>query len=291
MRLRRTIACASCVSPTVNNSYLMDLFPQGVGYVPSCQLLQQLQLRQRDDFQSLFAMQTPTEDLYEKDLGAVAAVKKQFNQSHVLKNDKATKSAIIPNNQNLIQANNLFFFCHGSFNSNSPLDSCLQLADEILTVADIITHIKLEKCRLVTLAACETAMTDFTNNSDQYIGLPNGFLLAGSTNVVSSLWTVSATATALLMVRFYQELKHELKHENNLVLALQTAQKWLRDTNIRGFKQWLETSSLTLAYQSEISRYFDFDIFDIIKKDHGENYQPFSSPVYWSAFCCIGKGV
>jgi SNF2 family DNA or RNA helicase len=50
------------------NSYLMDLFPQGVGYAPSCQLLQQVQLRQCNDFQSLFAMQTPTEDLYEKDL-------------------------------------------------------------------------------------------------------------------------------------------------------------------------------------------------------------------------------
>jgi CHAT domain-containing protein len=52
----------------VNNSYLMDLFPQGVGYAPSCQILQQLQLRQRDDFQSLFAIQNPTEDLDYADL-------------------------------------------------------------------------------------------------------------------------------------------------------------------------------------------------------------------------------
>jgi CHAT domain-containing protein len=112
-------------------------------------------------------------------------------------------------------------------------------------------------------------------------------LLAGSTNVVSSLWNVSRRATALLMVRFYQELKYqELKHENNLVLALQTAQRWLRDTNIRDFKQWLETSSLTFAYQSAISEYFD-----IIEQNRGENDQPFSSPVDWSAFCCIGKGV
>ena len=271
----------------VNNSYLMDLFPQGVGCVPSCQLLQQLQQRKRDDFQSLFAMQTPTKDLYEEDLGAVAAIKKQFNQSYVLKNENAKKSAIIPHNENLIQANNLFFFCHGSFNSNSPLDSGLQLADEVLTLAGIITHLKLENCRLVTLAACESGMIDGYNISDEYIGLPNGFLLAGSTNVVSSLWTVSTRSTALLMVRFYQELKYqELRHENNLVLALQTAQRWLRDTNIRDFKQWLQTSSLTFAYQSAISKYID-----IIEQNRGENYQPFSSPVDWSAFCCIGKGV
>ncbi|BAY05050.1 TPR repeat-containing protein [Anabaena cylindrica PCC 7122] len=266
----------------VKNSYLMDLFPQGVGYVPSCQLLQQLQLRQYNDFQSLFAMQTPTEDLYEKDLGAVAAIKRQFNQSYVLKKDKAKESAIIPVTENLIQANNLFFFCHGGFNANSPLESGLQLADEVLTLADIIAHIKLENCRLVTLAACETGMIDGDNISDEYIGLPSGFLLAGSTNVVSSLWTVSATATALLMVKFYEELKHQ----NNIVLALQTAQKWLRDTSITDFKQWLQKSSLTFAYQSEISKYFD-----IIEQKNGENYQPFSLPVYWSAFCCIGKGV
>ncbi|MBE9258762.1 tetratricopeptide repeat protein [Dolichospermum sp. LEGE 00246] len=266
----------------VRNSYLMDLFPQGVGYAPSYQLLQQTQLRQRDDFQSLFAIQTPTEDLYEKDLGAVAAIKKQFAKTYVLKKEQAQKSAIIPNNENLTKANNLFFFCHGSFNSDSPLDSGLQLADEVLTLADIITHIKLENCRLVTLAACETGITDFTSTSDEYIGLPSGFLLAGSTNVVSSLWSVNATATALLMVKFYKELKHQ----KNIVLALQNSQRWLRETNITGFKQWVKESSLSFASQNQIIKYFD-----ITEQKNSENYQPFSLPVYWSAFCCIGKGV
>jgi CHAT domain-containing protein len=275
------------------NSYLMDLFPQGVGYAPSCQLLQQTQLRQRDDFQSLFAIQTPTEDLYEKDLGAVAAIKKQFAKTYVLKKEQAQKSAIIPNNENLTQANNLFFFCHGSFNSDSPLDSGLQLADEVLTLADIITHIKLENCRLVTLAACETGMTetgmtetgitDFTKNpSDEYIGLPSGFLLAGSTNVVSSLWEVHDQATALLMVKFYEELQHE----NNLVLALRNAQIWLRDTNILGFKQWLPDSSLDTDLKEDLDEYFSKE-----EQEQGSNVQIFASPFYWSAFCAIGKGV
>jgi CHAT domain-containing protein len=271
----------------------MDLFPQGVGYAPSCQLLQQTQLRQRDDFQSLFAIQTPTEDLYEKDLGAVAAIKKQFAKTYVLKKEQAQKSAIIPNNENLTKANNLFFFCHGSFNSYSPLDSGLQLADEVLTLADIITHIKLENCRLVTLAACETGMTetgmtetgitDFTKNpSDEYIGLPSGFLLAGSTNVVSSLWEVHDQATALLMVKFYEELQHE----NNLVLALRNAQIWLRDTNILGFKQWLPDSSLDADWKEDLKEYFSKE-----EQEQGSNVQIFASPFYWSAFCAIGKGV
>ncbi|MEH1904832.1 MAG: hypothetical protein V7L04_26390, partial [Nostoc sp.] len=72
----------------VKKSYLIDLFTNGVGYAPSCQLLQQVQLRQRPNFQSLFAIQNPTEDLYqgyEKDLGAVAAIKKQFTDANIFK--------------------------------------------------------------------------------------------------------------------------------------------------------------------------------------------------------------
>jgi CHAT domain-containing protein len=47
---------------------LLDLFRGGVSYAPSCQLLQQLQQRKRPDFQSLFAIQNPTEDLDFTDL-------------------------------------------------------------------------------------------------------------------------------------------------------------------------------------------------------------------------------
>ncbi|MEA5581318.1 CHAT domain-containing tetratricopeptide repeat protein [Nodularia harveyana UHCC-0300] len=266
----------------VRDSYLMDLFTEGVSYAPSCQLLQQAQLRQLDNFQSLFAIQTPTEDLYERDLGAVAAIKKQFNESNILKKDKAKKSAITSNNEKLLIANNLFFFCHGYFNPDSPLDSGLQLADEILSLADIITNLKLNNCRLVTLAACETGMIDPKNTSDEYIGLPNGFLLAGSTNVVSSLWTVSATATALLMVKFYEELQHQ----NNIVLALQTAQVWLRDTTIKEFRKWLRESNLDEDWQDELDDYFSRE-----ERNQGGNVKIFVSPFYWSAFCAIGKGV
>ncbi|MDK2410893.1 CHAT domain-containing protein [Aphanizomenon sp. PH219] len=141
---------------------------------------------------------------------------------------------------------------------------------------------KLENCRLVTLSACETGITDFTSTSDEYIGLPSGFLLAGSTNVVSSLWKVHDQATALLMVKFYEELQHE----NNLVLALRNAQIWLRDTNILGFKQWLPDSSLDADWKEDLKEYFSKE-----EQEQGSNVQIFASPFYWSAFCAIGKGV
>ncbi|GAX35508.1 TPR repeat-containing protein [Nodularia sp. NIES-3585] len=244
-------------------------------------------MRQNLDFKSLFAIQTPTEDLYERDWGAVAAIKKQFANAYILKKAKAQKSAIIRFDENpenvtvneeLLKANCVFFFCHGYFNLSSPLDSGLQLADGNLTLADIITHFKLENCRLVTLSACETGVTDFTSTSDEYIGLPSGFLLAGSTNVVSSLWTVSATATALLMIKFYEELQQQ----SNIVLALNTAQRWLRNTTVQDFQNWVSQSSLSLGWQAQLNQYFE----------HHENAltKPFESPFYWAAFCTIGKG-
>ncbi|NEU74439.1 CHAT domain-containing protein [Hassallia byssoidea VB512170] len=274
----------------VKESYLIDLFSNGVGYAPSCQLLQKVQLRQRPNFESLFAIQNPTEDLYEKDLGAVAAIKKQFTEREILKQDQANKSAILLGiNENihnvtlhekLLKANCAFFFCHGYFNFASPQDSGLQLADGNLTLADIITHFKLENCRLVTLSACETGVTDSTSTSDEYIGLPSGFLLAGSTNVVSSLWTVSATATALLMMKFYEELQQQ----SNIVLALNTAQRWLRDTTVKGFQNWLINSSLSWGCKIYLNKYFAANHENALTK-------PFESPFYWAAFCNIGKGV
>ncbi|NES99415.1 MAG: CHAT domain-containing protein [Sphaerospermopsis sp. SIO1G1] len=265
----------------VHNSYLMDLFPQGVGYVPSLQILQQIQQRQRDNFQSLFAIQTPTEDLYGTDLGAVAAIKQQFEKSDILKKYQAKESVIIQNIEYLKTVNNLFFFCHSYFNSDVPLDSGLQLADDILSVADIITHFKLESCRLVTLSACETGITK-VNDSDEYVGLPNGFLLAGTTNVVGSLWSVSAMATALLMVKFYEELQNQ----SNIVLALQNAQRWLRDSTIADFRTWLNQSNLDEDWQDELDDYFAQE-----SQQQGSEYKLFSSPFYWSAFCAIGKGI
>lgn len=272
--------------------YLLDIFSNGVSYAPSCQLLQQLQMRQRSGFDNLFAIQTPTPDLYEEyehDLGVVGAIGKQFAHAHILRKAKATKSALLPanearqistQNEQLSTTHCLFFFCHGKFYPNSPLDSELQLADDRLTIAEIIAHFHLDNCRLVTLSACETGMSDPTS-SDEYISFPYGFLLAGSTNVVSSLWTVDATATALLMAKFYEELQQQ----DNIALALRAAQFWLRDTTVEGFQAWIACSQLSSGWQTTLK-----EVFDKWEQEMSSTTQLFNSPDYWSAFCAVGKG-
>ena len=149
-------------------------------------------------------------------------------------------------------------------------------------MADIINHFKLENCRLVTLAACETGVINFSNESDEYIGLPYGFLLAGSTNVVSSLWTVNIRATALLMVKFYEELQQqeELKQQSNMTMALNTAQMWLRDRTAEEFRKWLKNSSLNSVWKIQLDRDF---------AEYSPTEKPFASPFYWSAFFITGN--
>jgi hypothetical protein len=52
--------------------------------------------------------------------------------------------------------------------------------EKCLTLQDIFASLELPQCRLVTLSACETGLTGAPQKIDEYIGLPSGFLYAGS---------------------------------------------------------------------------------------------------------------
>ena len=272
---------------------ILDLFPGGVSYAPSCQLLQQVQQRQRPDFQNLFAIQNPTEDLDFTDL-EVEAILSYFPSHQVLPKKQATKAALSQAATQLKQANYLHFSCHGSFNFNSPQNSCLLLAESV----DENKNLDLNKCltlgnlfertfdfsqtRLVVLSACETGLVDLKNTSDEYISLPSGFLYAGSSSVVSSLWTVSDLSTAFLMIKFIQNLKATMVDNGDFSVAveLQKAQLWLRNATTAELQTW--TNDLKLSPEQVKQNYETLDWFDADEK-------PFQNPVYWAAFCAIGQ--
>ncbi len=115
----------------------------------------------------------------------------------------------------------LHFATHGQFNSADPLKSALLLAPDagssgVLTV-DKLYSLDLE-ADLVTLSACETGLSKIANGDD-LVGLTRGFLYAGASSIVASLWKVDDLATSQLMARFYTELDKTNKRE-----ALRTAQ-------------------------------------------------------------------
>ncbi len=286
-------------SPLQESVILMDLFSGGVSYAPSCQLLQTAKNRQRPDFSQLFAIQNPTKDLAYTDL-EVNSIRTYFNPSlsHILVGENAKKTTFNSEQQTTLKTANCHHFsCHGYFNFENPILSALLFADcylepapsrldpsrhlplqtgktldlsECLTLGDVFT-LDLRCCRLVTLSACETGLIDFQSNSDEYIGLPSGFLVAGSTNVVSSLWSVSDISTAILMIKFYQLLREG----EEVAIALNHAQNWLRNVTKSDLLAWIDPGNKMQLRQS--------------LQNMNNNEKPFASPYYWAAFCAIGK--
>ena len=61
---------------------------------------------------------------------------------------------------------------------------------------------------LVVLSACETGLGKEIAG-EGLVGLTRGFMYAGATRVVASLWSVGDNATAELMKRFYRGMLRE----------------------------------------------------------------------------------
>ncbi|XZN93094.1 MAG: CHAT domain-containing protein [Microcoleus sp.] len=146
---------------------------------------------------------------------------------------------------------------------------------QCLTLKEIFASLDLPLCRLVSLSACETGLVKRLI-TDEYIGLASGFLYAGASNVVSSLWRVSDFSTAFLMIRFYQNLKNP---DLSVGQALQGAQFWLRTITRKDFLAWL-TNEVKMAEDG-------VDDINILLQRNFPS-QPFADPRYWAAFCAIG---
>ncbi|MEH1997500.1 MAG: CHAT domain-containing tetratricopeptide repeat protein [Nostoc sp.] len=286
----------------VKELYLLDLFPNGVGYAPSCQLLQQVQLRQRPDFQSFFAIQNPTEDLFYADV-EIESIQHYFpiEQTTILRGKDANRNALDTRIGDIAEVNCLHFSCHGFFNLNTPGNSGLLLNGAIvngklelnkcLTLGDLFNKdFNLNQCRLVVLSACETGMIDSRNTSDEYIGLPSGFLYAGSSSVVSSLWTVDDVSTAFLFIQLYENLQNypELK-QGDIAVALNKALTWLRKLTSKEGEELLQQIQpyIDVMFQGQDDILKELFI-DGAKTKLKSNARPFANPFYWAAFTAIG---
>ncbi|MDJ0534392.1 MAG: CHAT domain-containing protein [Xenococcaceae cyanobacterium MO_207.B15] len=299
--------------PLTDGKCLLDHFEQ-VKYAPSCQLLQLIKNRPPQGFTNLFGIQNPTQDLRYTDI-EVETISQIFKpHDDLLIKEEATKTAL--KEKPLEKQHYSHFSCHGYFNFNKPLDSALILAgakveqngnrtlpnqlneeslpekfirssegetidlEKCLTLGDVF-ELDLRQCRLVTLSACETAITDIKSTSDEYISLPSGFLFAGACNVVATQWTVNDLSTAILMIKFYQLHKID---GLPVAKAMNEAQKWLRDGTQEVFWSWTEQLKnhlkLKQDFIKQIQRYL---------RKFGPEEQPFNELFYWAAFCAIGK--
>lgn len=127
----------------------------------------------------------------------------------------------------------LHFATHGFLNQQNPDLSglVLSLYDEkrqpqngFLRVIDLYS-LRLN-ADLVVLSACQTGLGKDVDG-EGIVGLTRGFMYAGASGIVSSLWRVEDRATAELMKHFYYAM---LKENKSPSAALQYAQNKLRQT-------------------------------------------------------------
>lgn len=94
---------------------------------------------------------------------------------------------------------------HAYFMPHQPLDSGMPLAGgPWLRASDLYLNYDLMRGATVVLSGCQTGAGRLEGG--EVLGLQSAFLYAGARNIVSSLWKVDDTATAILMSDYYDGL-------------------------------------------------------------------------------------
>jgi len=132
----------------------------------------------------------------------------------------------------LAQFSILHFATHGFFDPKKPEHSGFVLStvdlkghrqDGFITMPDVYRlHAPVD---LVVLSACRTGLGEDVKG-EGLIGLTRGFMYAGASSVVASLWNVDDEATAELMKHFYANM---LQKGMRPAEALRLAQNKLRE--------------------------------------------------------------
>jgi tetratricopeptide (TPR) repeat protein len=83
-------------------------------------------------------------------------------------------------------------------------------SDDGILTGEALASLDLRQLQLAVLSACDSGLGEEGGGEGVY-GLQRAFHLAGTQNVVASLWKVSDEATAALMALFYHQLWQEKK--------------------------------------------------------------------------------
>ena len=122
------------------------------------------------------------------------------------KQKKPDNFEIVPKNENVFQTQNnplnrsglLFTGANYTWRGGQLYEG---IEDGILT-ANEVSHLNLDKTRLVVLSACETGLGDI-KGSEGVFGLQRAFKMAGVDYLIMSLWKVPDKETAEFMQKFY----------------------------------------------------------------------------------------
>ncbi|MDJ0617153.1 MAG: tetratricopeptide repeat protein [Calothrix sp. MO_192.B10] len=282
---------------------LHALFPDNftITYLPSVQIgisLAELSRRQPNT-------NSPTKLLSVEHPNSTDSEDKPFPQLFNAEIESATITRMFPNHQrladnhvtqeNLVSAlksgHDIFHFTgHGTYNFHNPQASALALSGEDrLTLTDIL-QLPLSNYCLVSLSACETAVTGNQTITTEYVGLVSAFLFQGVSNVVSTLWTVTDDASSLVMIYFYWQLSKGKSPQ----IALVKATKWLRNLTDRKLERIyrliepkLSPNDKSIHSLYRFIKHLEQPRISEMNEDKKKEKR-FENPYYWASFIITG---
>jgi CHAT domain-containing protein len=263
--------------------YLADAFE--IGYTPSLSILHRCAQRRRPASRRLFLAENPTEDLPFTALEA-AVLRRLYPEHTALTGHAVTRQRLLTD---ATSSQVLHYSGHAYFDTKDPLRSALILEkndeacrDRWLSLRDVFAELHLRHNVLTVISGCESGMVK-PDRVDEYVGLPSGFLFAGATCVLSTLWAIHDLSSALLMQRFHQ---HWLAGQG-IAAALRQAQRWLRDIPSGVHVRDHLLPDLLQGVTDEDIRARCRRWADWLAASHPDR-PPFGSPVHWAPFVATG---
>ncbi|MBD6618510.1 tetratricopeptide repeat protein [Komarekiella sp. 'clone 1'] len=208
-------------------------------------------------------------------------VSQMFDNTQRFQGTQATKNLV----ENAFADYNIFHFTgHVTNNLSEPKKSELALAGEDKLTLEEIHQKNLASLNLVTLSACENISTSNHNISTEYVGLVSSFLSGGVPHVVSTLWTVESSASALVMIEFYRRLQPN----KSATTALAEATVWLKKLTAGELTKWYEDLLNNLQPEElRIKAYLATQLYRSSKMVSEKKL--YNHPYYWAAFMITGK--
>ena len=212
---------------------LHSLFPPSLicTYLPSAKVGLEPTSTTTVATEQLLYLQAEAEDLFLLDWEA-KKVLQYFKSPQHYKGDQLTLEDIP---RKLTESQGILHYSgHSQYNFDAPSQSALFLTNQLRLTAATIYNLNLHHLGLTVLSSCEPAKVGKEGITVEYVGLGSCFLSAGVSSVLSPLWQIDETFSAVVMAEFYRRLRQKKEPSS---IALQNTIHWLRQVTNQELNQ------------------------------------------------------
>lgn len=182
----------------------------------------------------------------------------------------------------------LCYFGHGIWNSQTPDNSSLLLADDTVMSSADFRLFDFPQLQLAILAACESGLVGTSQLPNEFIGLPSSLLQAGAQSVIASQWLVDADFSYLLTQRTMELVKMGTSPAKALQVIQNQFLDGLHDQSFAGIplhRRLMSAANIRLLDSTSPSPHTRFQQQGT--SQFQENSEPFTAqmPFFWASFC------